>query len=144
MSREYLEDVYSSFSDPDRTALILNATAGAGEGLDVEGVNGVITHSIASDIPSKSQWDGRAGRSTNAEGFCVQMIEPWVHEIDLSQVPIDPNDSDHPLSDAALTKKNPTNKLCTAGTAQGFLARKLIGPAKEPSPAAVVHPAITL
>lgn len=31
MSREYLEDVYSSFADPDGTTLILNATAGAGE-----------------------------------------------------------------------------------------------------------------
>jgi hypothetical protein len=31
MSREYLENAYSSFADPDGMALILHATAGAGE-----------------------------------------------------------------------------------------------------------------
>ena len=70
----------------------------------------MIIYGIASDIPTKSQWDGRAGRSTNTEAFCVQMIEPWVNEIDLSGIPIDPSDPDRPLSDAALTKKNPTKQ----------------------------------
>ncbi|KAJ7467914.1 hypothetical protein FB451DRAFT_1177579 [Mycena latifolia] len=99
MSREYLEDVYSSFADPDGTTLILNATAGAGEGLDVKGIDGVIIYGIVSDVTTKSQWDGRAGRSTNAEAFCVHMIEPWVDAVDLTELQIDPNDPDHPLAD---------------------------------------------
>ncbi|KAJ7443986.1 hypothetical protein FB451DRAFT_1434779 [Mycena latifolia] len=93
-------DAYQSFADPEGVSLILHATAGAGEGLDIPGINGIIIY-------------GRAGCSTEADAFCVHMIEPWVSEIDTSQMPIDPNDPDHPLSDTALTKKNPTKQECT-------------------------------
>ncbi|KAF7328238.1 Werner syndrome ATP-dependent helicase [Mycena venus] len=86
LSPEYLEDAYANFADPDGMCLILHATAGAGEGLDVA---------------------GRAGRSTDADAFCVQMIEPWV---DTSEMAMDPNDPDRPLSDVALTKKHPTKQ----------------------------------
>ncbi|KAJ7211404.1 P-loop containing nucleoside triphosphate hydrolase protein [Mycena pura] len=110
LSPEYLEDAYSSFADPDGMCLILHATAGAGEGLDVAGINGVIIYGIVADIPTKSQWEGRAGRSTEAEAFCVQMIEPWVPEIDTSEMVMDPNDPDRPLSDVALAKKHPTKQ----------------------------------
>ncbi|KAJ7678745.1 hypothetical protein B0H14DRAFT_2655755 [Mycena olivaceomarginata] len=55
------QDAYASFADPDGMALILNATAGAGEGLDVAGIDGVIIYRIVADIPTKSQWDGRVG-----------------------------------------------------------------------------------
>ncbi|KAJ7839505.1 P-loop containing nucleoside triphosphate hydrolase protein [Mycena leptocephala] len=110
MSREYLEETYSSFADPDGRTLILNATAGAGEGLDVAGIDGVIIYGIVADIPTKSQWDGRAGRSTSREAFCVHMIEPWVPEIDTSQMVMDADDPDRPFSDVALTKKHPTKQ----------------------------------
>ncbi|KAJ7494091.1 P-loop containing nucleoside triphosphate hydrolase protein [Mycena latifolia] len=131
MSREYLEDVYSSFADPDGTTLILNATAGAGEGLDVKGIDGVIIYGIVSDVTTKSQWDGRAGRSTNAEAFCVHMIEPWVDAVDLTELQIDPNDPDHPLADVALTKKNPTKQERTG--------RASIHHAKSPECARVLN-----
>lgn len=62
------------------------------------------------DIPTKSQWEGRAGRSTDADAFCVHMIESWVPPLDLSQLPMDLNDPDRPISDLALTKKNPTKQ----------------------------------
>ncbi|KAJ7455168.1 hypothetical protein FB451DRAFT_1048993, partial [Mycena latifolia] len=110
MSRQYLEDAYQSFADPEGVCLILHATAGAGEGLDIPGIDGVIIYGIVADLPIKSQWEDRAGRSTEADAFCVHMIEPWVSEINTSQMPIDPNDPDHPLSDTALTKKNPTKQ----------------------------------
>ncbi|KAJ6536233.1 P-loop containing nucleoside triphosphate hydrolase protein [Mycena capillaripes] len=97
MSREYLEETYASFADPDG-------------GLDIAGIDGVIIYGIVADIPTKTQWEGRAGRSTNSEAFCIQMIEPWVAEIPTSDMAIDASDPDRPLSDAALTKKNPTKK----------------------------------
>ncbi|KAJ7473930.1 hypothetical protein FB451DRAFT_1367004 [Mycena latifolia] len=46
MSREYLED-----------------------GLNVKGIDSVITYGIVSDVPTKSQWDGRAGRSKMESQF---------------------------------------------------------------------------
>ncbi|KAJ7107878.1 P-loop containing nucleoside triphosphate hydrolase protein, partial [Mycena epipterygia] len=110
LSPEYLQDTYSDFADPDGTTLILHATAGAGEGLDVADIDGVIIYGIVADIPTKSQWEGRAGRSTNADAFCVHMIEPWVPPLDLSLLPMDLNDPDRPISDLALTKKNPTKQ----------------------------------
>jgi hypothetical protein len=76
----------------------------------------VIIYGIVADIPTKSQWDGRAGRSTKQEAFCIHMIESWVLEIDTTQLEIDPKDPDHPLSDAALTKKNPTKQERTGRT----------------------------
>ncbi|KAJ7803075.1 hypothetical protein B0H14DRAFT_3778811 [Mycena olivaceomarginata] len=56
MSREYLEDAYTSFAEEEGNCLILNATAGAGEGLDVAGIDGVIIYGIVGDISTKSQW----------------------------------------------------------------------------------------
>ncbi|KAJ7078344.1 P-loop containing nucleoside triphosphate hydrolase protein, partial [Mycena epipterygia] len=120
MSPEYLEDVYSSFSADDGNALILNATSGAGEGLDVRGINGVINYGIVANIPMKCQRDGRAGRSTVDEAFCISMVEPWVPQTDLSNSPIDPNDPDRPLSDAGITKKNPTKQERTGRAAIHF------------------------
>ncbi|KAJ6550622.1 hypothetical protein DFH09DRAFT_1319799 [Mycena vulgaris] len=120
MSPEYLEDVYNSFSAEDGAALILSATSGAGEGLDVAGIDGVINYGIVSNIPMKSQRDGRAGRSTAKEAYCVHMIEPWVLDMDLSTAPIDPDDPDRPFSDAALTKKTPTKKERTGRAAIHF------------------------
>jgi hypothetical protein len=76
----------------------------------------VIIYGIVADIPTKSQWDGHAGRSTKQEAFCIHMIEPWVLEIDTTRLEIDPKDPDHPLSDAALTKKNPTKQERTRRT----------------------------
>lgn len=74
------------------------------------GIDGVIIYGIVGDIPTKSQWDGRAGRSTTADAFCVHMVEPWVPEIDTDLLEIDAQDPDRPFSDVALTKKNPTKQ----------------------------------
>ncbi|KAJ7934361.1 hypothetical protein B0H13DRAFT_1855253 [Mycena leptocephala] len=86
MSREYLEETYSSFANPDETTLVLNATAGAGRFTIY--LCGVIIYGSVADIPTKTQWEGRAGRSTESEAFCVQMIEPWAPEIATDKMPI--------------------------------------------------------
>ncbi|KAJ7866677.1 hypothetical protein B0H13DRAFT_2352417 [Mycena leptocephala] len=44
MSPEYLEMTYNDFANPDGTVLILHVTSGAGEGLDVPEINGVINY----------------------------------------------------------------------------------------------------
>ncbi|KAK7035127.1 P-loop containing nucleoside triphosphate hydrolase protein [Favolaschia claudopus] len=92
-AQQYLDQVYSDFADPEGRTLILCATAGAGE-----------------EVTTKTQWEGRGGRSTDDEAFCVSMIEPWVAEIDSSTLIIDSNDPDRPLQDISLTKKNPTKQ----------------------------------
>ncbi|KAJ6608470.1 hypothetical protein B0H10DRAFT_1955354 [Mycena sp. CBHHK59/15] len=108
MSHDYLEDAYSSFVDPDGMVLILTRP----QGLDVAGINGVIIYGISTDIPTKSQWDGQLGAAPKRT-FCIHMIEPWVSNIDKSQLEVDRNDPDCPLSDVALIKKNLTKKECT-------------------------------
>ncbi|KAK6996088.1 ATP-dependent DNA helicase hus2/rqh1 [Favolaschia claudopus] len=101
MSRQYLDQVYSDFADPEGRTLILCATAGAGEDVDIPRIEGVITYGIAEEVTTKTQWDA---------AFCVSMIEPWVAEIDSSTLIIDSNDPDCPLQDISLTKKNPTKQ----------------------------------
>ncbi|KAJ7768865.1 P-loop containing nucleoside triphosphate hydrolase protein [Mycena metata] len=121
MSPEYLEQVYASFSDPDGDCLILNATQGAGEGLDVPGINGVINYGIPAKIPMKTQRDGRGGRSTASPAFCLNLIEPWVREMDAESALLDVGDPDRPLMEAGLTKKVPTKQERT-GVASIHLA----------------------
>ncbi|KAJ7697338.1 hypothetical protein B0H17DRAFT_1197391 [Mycena rosella] len=111
MSPEYLEQVYASFSDPEGDCLILNATQGAGEGLDVPGINGVINYGIPAKIPMKTQRDGRGGRSTASPAFCLNLIEPWVREMDAESALVDVGDPDRPLMEAGLTKKDSPEAL---------------------------------
>ncbi|KAJ7752946.1 hypothetical protein B0H16DRAFT_1258836, partial [Mycena metata] len=86
MSPEYLEEVYTSFAEPEGNCLILNSTQGAGE-VRVQLLN----------LLQKC-------------GFCPTMIEPWVLEMDLDSAPAKECDPDRPLLKAGLTKKVPTKQ----------------------------------
>ncbi|KAJ7254796.1 hypothetical protein C8J57DRAFT_1236524 [Mycena rebaudengoi] len=108
---------HNSFADEDGVTLILNATSGAGEvglqfvsGLDVRGINGVINYGIPAKVPIKTQRDGRGGRSTDEEAFCINMVKPWVLDMDIGTVPVDTADPDKPLLEAGLTKKVPMKR----------------------------------
>ncbi|KAJ7448715.1 P-loop containing nucleoside triphosphate hydrolase protein [Mycena latifolia] len=124
MSPEYLEQTYSSFANPDGMVLILHATSGAGEGLDVPEINGVINYGLPEKVPMRFQWEGRAGRSSTRDAFALTMIEPWVFDMDLSTAIDDPDDPDRPLLPDGLKKKNP-RKQERVGTASVRLARSL-------------------
>ncbi|KAJ7016533.1 P-loop containing nucleoside triphosphate hydrolase protein, partial [Mycena alexandri] len=86
MSPEYLEQTYASFADPEGDVLILHSTSGGGEGLDVREINGVINYGLPEQVTMRFQWEGRAGRSSNRDAFALTMIEPWVSEMDLTDV----------------------------------------------------------
>ncbi|KAF7334003.1 Werner syndrome ATP-dependent helicase [Mycena venus] len=124
MSPEYLEQTYNSFAHPEGTVLILHATSGAGEGLDVPEIDGVINYSLPEKVTMRFQWEGRAGRSTTHDAFALTMIEPWVFDMDLSNAVDDKDDPDQPLLHEGLKKRNP-RKQERIGTASVHLARCL-------------------
>ncbi|KAJ7658413.1 hypothetical protein B0H17DRAFT_861354, partial [Mycena rosella] len=124
MSPKYLEATYSSFASSDGLALILSATSGAGEGLDVPEVNGVINFGLPKKVPMRFQWEGRAGHSSTRDAFALTMLEPWVLEMSmthLGQVAEDEDDPYRPLLSTGLGKKNPI-KQERVGTAAVQLA----------------------
>ncbi|KAF8871288.1 P-loop containing nucleoside triphosphate hydrolase protein [Infundibulicybe gibba] len=77
MSPEYLEETFSSFAEPDGATLIINGTSGAGTGLDIRGVEGVIQYGICTEIPEGYQRGGRGGRDKNGFAFFLMMVESW-------------------------------------------------------------------
>ncbi|KAF9545083.1 hypothetical protein CPC08DRAFT_649450 [Agrocybe pediades] len=84
MSIEYLEETFNGFADPDGSTLILDGTAGAGTGIDVQGIDGVIQYGLCADVAETFQRGGRAGRDTLRDAFFVIMVEPWVADLDIS------------------------------------------------------------
>ncbi|KAJ7659390.1 hypothetical protein B0H14DRAFT_2182845, partial [Mycena olivaceomarginata] len=78
MSPDYLQETYDSFADPDGLTLILHATSGAGEGLDIPDIDGVIIYGLPDTVTQLFQWLGRAGRSSIRDAFALMMVEPWV------------------------------------------------------------------
>ncbi|KAJ7272254.1 P-loop containing nucleoside triphosphate hydrolase protein [Mycena rebaudengoi] len=122
MSPEYLKGVYDDFANPDGTVSILCATAGAGEGLDVPGINGVINYGIPEEIPMRFQRDGRARRSSKEDAFAITMLEFWMMEMDLTKAIVHFDDPDRPLLPGGFTKWQPTKQERT-GTASLLFAR---------------------
>ncbi|KAJ7506368.1 P-loop containing nucleoside triphosphate hydrolase protein, partial [Mycena galericulata] len=141
MSPEYLEQTYDSFASSDGTVLILHATAGAGEGLDVAEINGILNVGVPEGVPKRFQWEGRAGRSSTRDAFAVTMVEPWVFEMDLANALDDKDDPDRPLLLDGLKKKNPRKQepldftclwCCDGHPDNGFSLQKLfLGPIYE-------------
>jgi ATP-dependent helicase YprA (DUF1998 family) len=91
------------------------------KGLDVRGIDGVINYGIPAKVPTKTQRDGRAERSTDDEAFCINMVEPWFVDMGASPIPSFQEDPNRPLLDAGLTKKVP-NKQERTGAASIRLA----------------------
>ncbi|KAF8208264.1 P-loop containing nucleoside triphosphate hydrolase protein, partial [Mycena galopus ATCC 62051] len=112
MSPDHLQETYDSFADPDGLTLILHATSGAGEGLDIPDIDGVIIYGLPDTITQLFQWLGRAGRSSIRDAFALMMVEPWVFEMDLSAVVDDPDDPDCPVLPEGTKKKNPRKNEC--------------------------------
>ncbi|KAF8158781.1 P-loop containing nucleoside triphosphate hydrolase protein [Mycena galopus ATCC 62051] len=90
MSPEYLQQTYDDFANADGSVLILHATSGAGEGLDVAEIDGVILMGLPDNLTLVFQWLGRGGRSSTRDAFGIMMIEPWVFDMDLSNIKKNP------------------------------------------------------
>jgi superfamily II DNA helicase RecQ len=66
------------------------------QGLDIPDIEVVIQYGISRDVPTTLQRGGRGGRGPKDALFLI-MYEPWVNEIDLSEINVPADaDPDHP------------------------------------------------
>jgi len=65
-------------------------------GLDVADIDVVIQYGVPRDVSTTLQRGGRGGRTKTAEAIYLIMYEPWVMNIDLSNIKFNVSDPDHP------------------------------------------------
>lgn len=114
MSKEYLTLVYEDFRKADGKCRLLHATEGAFtvqalfflreslthiiQGLVIPDIEVVIQYGISRDVPTTFQRGGRGGRGSKDALFLI-MYEPWVNEIDLTEIDFHvDSDPDHPIT----------------------------------------------
>ena len=85
MSHEYLEQTYQDFQTG--RCRVLHTCAGMESGIDFNRVDLVCQYGIAADGTKLLQRGGRGGRNPNDKSIFLVMYEPWVKELDLSNIP---------------------------------------------------------
>lgn len=74
------------------------------KGLDIAGIQLVVQYGMTQDVPLLLQRGGQAGCSTLAVALFLIMFEPWVLNIDLSNVTTQISENpDHPITDTLET-----------------------------------------
>ncbi|TRM66783.1 P-loop containing nucleoside triphosphate hydrolase protein [Schizophyllum amplum] len=106
MSLEYCELAHGGFNDPSGRCRILVATSGEATGVDHWGVLIVCVAGLAACLVDILQKYGRAARDPVMHGLCVLFVDPWVDDIDLTELEEDARvDPDFPVG-RSLTKKS--------------------------------------